>query len=100
MRYFLSCLLVAAVFSQAPVGAGQDASAGVTQAQRESRAGEQGRIVCRCYGVTDRDIARCVRENNLTTVDQVVDRCKAGGACGRCKRDIQEIIRQVRSENK
>ena len=95
------CLLVAAVTCfQAPVWAEQDTSADGARAQGQSRAGETGRIVCRCYGMTDRDIAQCVRENKLTTVDQVTGRCKAGGACGRCKRDIQEIIRQVRSEKR
>ena len=43
---------------------------------------EEGEIVCRCFGVTDAKIARVVRENKLTTPEQVTHYCKAGGAHG------------------
>jgi NifU-like protein len=52
----------------------------------------EGKIVCTCFGVTDKEIERVVRENNLTTVDQVTNYTKAGGGCGGCKPKIQEII--------
>ncbi len=52
----------------------------------------EGKIVCTCFGVTDKEIERVVRENNLTTVDQVTNYTKAGGGCGGCKGKIQEII--------
>jgi NifU-like protein len=57
---------------------------------------EEGeKIVCKCFGVTDQRIIRVVRENHLTTVDQVTNYCKAGGGCGKCKDDIQAIINEV-----
>jgi NifU-like protein len=52
----------------------------------------EGKIVCTCFGVTDKEIERVVRENNLTTVEQVTNYTKAGGGCGGCKGQIQEII--------
>ena len=58
----------------------------------------QGRIVCTCFGVTDTEIERVIRENNLTTVEQVTNYCKAGGGCGGCKGEIQKIIEQVQGE--
>jgi len=56
---------------------------------------EEGKVVCKCFGVTDQLIARVVKENRLTTVDQVTNYCKAGGGCGKCKDDIQAIISEV-----
>jgi NifU-like protein len=55
----------------------------------------EGEIVCECFGVTDREIDRVVRENQLKTVEDVTDYIKAGGGCGKCHERIQEIIDQV-----
>jgi NifU-like protein len=57
-------------------------------------------IVCECFGVTDKEIERAVRENNLATVEDVTNYTKAGGGCGSCKDIIQQIIDKVRSEPK
>ncbi len=56
---------------------------------------EEGRIVCRCFGVTDKVIERVVREHNLTTVDEVTHYTKAGGGCHGCVPEIEAIIRSV-----
>jgi NifU-like protein len=55
----------------------------------------EGEIVCECFGVTDREIERVVRENQLKTIEDVTDYIKAGGGCGKCHDRIQEIIDQV-----
>ena len=55
----------------------------------------EGEIVCECFGVTDREIERVVRENQLTTIDDVTDYVKAGGGCGNCHDRIQEIIDSI-----
>ncbi len=55
----------------------------------------EGAIVCVCFGVTDTRIRRVVKENNLTTVEEVTHYTKAGGACGRCKDKIAELIAEV-----
>jgi NifU-like protein len=55
----------------------------------------EGQIVCECFGVTDREIERVVRENHLKTVEDVTDYTKAGGGCGNCHERIQEIIDSV-----
>jgi len=52
----------------------------------------EGEIVCECFGVTDLEIERAVRENNLSTIEDVTDYVKAGGGCGSCHEKIQEII--------
>jgi NifU-like protein len=61
-------------------------------------APKTGRIVCTCFGVTDDEIRRVVRDNNLTTVEQVTNYCKAGGGCGGCKGQIEKLIEEVQGE--
>lgn len=52
----------------------------------------EGEIVCECFGITDLEIERAVRENSLTTIEDVTNYVKAGGGCGNCHEKIQEII--------
>ncbi len=49
-------------------------------------------LVCKCYGITEEQIRKAVRENELKTVAEVTNYTKAGGACGQCKSKIEEII--------
>lgn len=58
----------------------------------------EGHVVCTCFGVTDVEIERVVRENDLTTVEQVTNYCKAGGGCGGCHGEIEKIIERIQGE--
>ena len=55
----------------------------------------EGQVVCECFGVTDVQIERTVRENHLASVEDVTDYIKAGGGCGNCHDAIAEIIDRV-----
>ena len=55
----------------------------------------EGEIICECFGVTDVEIERVVRESNLTSIEDVTDYTKAGGGCESCHEQIQEIIDKV-----
>lgn len=55
----------------------------------------EGKIVCNCFGVTEIEIEKVVRQNNLSTVDDVTNYCKAGGGCGGCKGEIEKIIEKI-----
>lgn len=55
-------------------------------------AQEEGKLVCKCFGVTDAQIIRAIRENNLKTVEEITNYTKAGGACGECLDEISEIL--------
>ena len=57
-----------------------------------------GKVVCNCFGVTGEEIERVVRENGLSTVEQVTNYTKAGGGCGKCKPDIEAILEKARAE--
>ena len=67
-------------------------------APKKEKASE-GKVVCECFGVTDLEIERAVRENNLTIVEEVTNYTKAGGGCGNCHEAIEKIIARVRSKS-
>ena len=50
------------------------------------------KIVCTCFGVTENMIWDAIKTNGLKTVEEITNYTKAGGACGRCKGLIQDII--------
>ena len=58
----------------------------------------EGKVICTCFGVTENEIQRVIKENNLKTVEQVTNYCKAGGGCQGCHPDIEEIIESVQQE--
>lgn len=53
---------------------------------------EEGKLVCKCFGITDAQIQRAIRENDLKTVEEVTHYTKAGGGCGDCLGEIEEIL--------
>ncbi|MCU0600155.1 MAG: Fe-S cluster assembly protein NifU [Desulfobacterales bacterium] len=54
-----------------------------------------GNLVCECFGVTDKEIERAIRENDLKSIEDVTNYVKAGGGCGKCHDNIQAIINEV-----
>jgi len=65
-----------------------------------SEAEGEDRVVCQCFGVTEKKIREVIALNNLTTVEQVTFYTKAGGGCGQCKGDIQAILDDVLGKGK
>ncbi|MCD6499826.1 MAG: Fe-S cluster assembly protein NifU [Deltaproteobacteria bacterium] len=59
---------------------------------------DEGKIVCHCFGITDKYIERAIRDNKLTSVEDVTNYTKAGGGCGSCHDEIESILFRVRSE--
>lgn len=58
---------------------------------------EAEKIVCHCFNVSEEAIIKAIRANHLKTVEEVTFYTKAGGACGRCKGEIQQILDKVNS---
>ena len=50
------------------------------------------KVVCTCFNVTENQIWEAIKVNGLRTVEEVTNYTKAGGACGRCKGAIKDII--------
>ena len=61
---------------------------------RNEEAANQKRekIVCTCFGITENIIWDAIKMNGLKTVEEITNYTKAGGACGKCKGLIQDII--------
>jgi NifU-like protein len=55
----------------------------------------QGNVVCECFGVTDLEIIRAVRESNLRLVEDITNFTKAGGGCGKCEDKLRELLQQT-----
>jgi NifU-like protein len=56
---------------------------------------EEGKLVCKCFNVTEEKIRKIAIENHLTTVDEITDYTKAGGGCGECREEIEAILRDI-----
>ena len=61
---------------------------------------QTGKVICKCFGVTEEEIKRVVRENRLSTVADVTNYTKAGGGCGQCKPLIEKLIAEVTAETR
>ncbi|WOD40126.1 Fe-S cluster assembly protein NifU [Nodosilinea sp. E11] len=58
----------------------------------EHHEDDEGTLVCACYGITETKIRRAIAENDLSTVEQVTNYVKAGGGCGSCLANIEDLI--------
>jgi NifU-like protein len=61
---------------------------------------QEGEIVCECFGVTDKEIERVIRENALKTREEVTNYTKAGGGCESCHDKIEALLARVLREER
>lgn len=59
---------------------------------------DEGGLICSCFGISDSKIRRAIAENDLSTAEQVTNYVKAGGGCGTCLANIDDLIASVRRE--
>ena len=52
-------------------------------------------MLCTCYNVSENEVRRVITENQLTTVEEVTNFTKAGGGCGRCRAQIEKILKEL-----
>ena len=64
----------------------------------EPRPQEEGEIVCQCFGVTDKEIERVARANDLHTREEITNYTKAGGGCEQCHEKIEELLTRIWSQ--
>ncbi|MGQ4648166.1 Fe-S cluster assembly protein NifU [Lyngbya aestuarii] len=62
-----------------------------------SHEDDEGSIVCTCFATSEAKIKRVIRENNLKTTEEVTNYIKAGGGCGSCLADIDELVAEANS---
>ncbi|MDR3410661.1 MAG: Fe-S cluster assembly protein NifU [Formivibrio sp.] len=56
---------------------------------------EEGDLVCKCFAIDSVLIESVVRANKLTTIEEVTNYTKAGGACASCHEKIENLIAKV-----
>ena len=56
---------------------------------------EEGKLICRCFAVDEGKISRAVAQHGLTSIEDVVNYTKAGGACTSCHEKIERVIDSV-----
>jgi NifU-like protein len=64
----------------------------------EQLAEDEGRVVCRCFNLTEPYVRRKVTEMGLKTIPEVTAAIKAGGACTACHHEpggLQDILDEV-----
>ena len=64
--------------------------------EADDHAHDDTEIVCTCFGVTRGKIESVVRQNDLSTLEQVTHYTKAGGGCEGCHENIREILDDIR----
>ena len=61
---------------------------------------QEGEVICECFGVTDKEIERVIRENGLKTREEVTNYTKAGGGCESCHDKIEALLARVLKEER
>jgi len=54
----------------------------------------EGEIVCECFGVTDLEVIRTIKESKLRSVEEITNFTKAGGGCGKCEGKLRQLLNE------
>jgi NifU-like protein len=55
----------------------------------------EGEVVCECFGVTDLEVIRAIKESSLRSVEEITNFTKAGGGCGKCEDKLRAILQET-----
>lgn len=55
----------------------------------------EGEVVCECFGVTDIEVIRAIKESSLKSVEEITNFTKAGGGCGKCEDKLRQILQET-----
>ncbi len=58
----------------------------------------EGEVVCECFGVTDQEVVRAIKDSHLRSVEEITNFTKAGGGCGKCEGRLQELLNKTVSD--
>lgn len=52
-------------------------------------------LLCRCFRITEAAVRKAIREEKLTTVEEVSARTRAATGCSSCYDDIQALLNEI-----
>jgi len=70
------------------------------EGETASKKAVHEKIICNCFSVTEKDIKEAIEHKGAKTVEDITSLTYAGGACGRCRGNIQAIINTYNMEAK
>jgi len=56
---------------------------------------DNNELICTCMEIYRDTIVKAIKEQKLTTVEEVGEVTDAGTACGECQEIIQEILNEI-----
>lgn len=56
------------------------------------------RLICRCLGVASPRVYAAARAHRLATVAELTKAVRAGGGCGMCHPELEEVLAEIRGE--
>ena len=59
---------------------------------------EDDEVICQCFQVNESTIRTTITKDNLTEIDEVTERCEAGGGCHSCHILIQLFIDEYQNK--
>ncbi len=59
---------------------------------------DESALVCKCFGISEGVIARAIRMNRLTAMEEVTAYTKAGGGCLTCADRLEEILARTNED--
>lgn len=71
----------------------------LTKKDEGQNKASKDKIICNCFSITEKVIREAIEHNGAKTVDDITSLTYAGGACGRCKGNIQAIIDTYKKED-
>jgi NifU-like protein len=56
---------------------------------------EEGALLCKCFGVDEGMLERAIRNNGLTSMEQVAQFTKATASCSTCAETVEEALERI-----
>jgi bacterioferritin-associated ferredoxin len=59
---------------------------------------DMNEVICPCYDLTLKDLVDAIKENDITTVEELNSVTGAGNICGACLYELEEIVEKYKAK--
>lgn len=71
---------------------------GTNQSLETLSSRNSGRLICRCFGVSESQIKEVINKSNEAGILDVADKLRATIGCGTCRKDVEQLILTTKNE--